>query len=104
MAVDGAADFSSLGLCPQLLRAVKKAGFEKPTAVQAAAIPAALQERHLVAQAATGTGKTLAYLLPLLNKVLNGSKGRVGWQAVVLVPTRELCQQVAPLPSNTKTV
>jgi ATP-dependent RNA helicase DDX56/DBP9 len=47
-----------------------------------------------VARARTGSGKTLAYLLPALHRVLAGGKGRAGWQALVLVPTRELCEQV----------
>ena len=48
----------------------------------------------MVARARTGSGKTLAYLLPALHRVLGGGKGRAGWQALVLVPTRELCEQV----------
>lgn len=47
-----------------------------------------------MARARTGSGKTLAYLLPALHRVLTGGKGRAGWQALVLVPTRELCEQV----------
>ena len=47
-----------------------------------------------MARARTGSGKTLAYLLPALHRVLAGGKGRAGWQALVLVPTRELCEQV----------
>ncbi len=48
----------------------------------------------MVARARTGSGKTLAYLLPALQAVLTGARGRAGWQALVLVPTRELCGQV----------
>ena len=47
-----------------------------------------------MARARTGSGKTLAYLLPALHRVLSAGKGRAGWQALVLVPTRELCEQV----------
>ena len=61
---------------------------------QAEAIPRALEGRDIVARARTGSGKTLAYLLPALHRVLSASKGRAGWQALVLVPTRELCEQV----------
>ena len=48
----------------------------------------------MVARARTGSGKTLAYLLPALQAVLTSGRGRAGWQALVLVPTRELCEQV----------
>lgn len=61
---------------------------------QAEAIPRALEGRDIVARARTGSGKTLAYLLPALHRVLSAGKGRAGWQALVLVPTRELCEQV----------
>ena len=62
--------------------------------LQAEAIPRALEGRDIVARARTGSGKTLAYLLPALHRVLSAGKGRAGWQALVLVPTRELCEQV----------
>ena len=58
-----------------------------------------LEGKDIVARARTGSGKTLAYLLPALHKVLTAGRGRVGWQALVLVPTRELCEQVKPLQS-----
>ena len=54
----------------------------------------ALEGKDVVARARTGSGKTLAYLLPALQAVLTGGRGRAGWQALVLVPTRELCGQV----------
>ena len=66
---------------------------------QAEAIPRALEGRDIVARARTGSGKTLAYLLPALHRVLSAGKGRAGWQALVLVPTRELCEQVRLLSS-----
>ncbi|EFN55662.1 hypothetical protein CHLNCDRAFT_23258 [Chlorella variabilis] len=86
--------FDSTGLDPRLLRALSKRGFEKPTPVQAECIPKALEGRDIVARARTGSGKTLAYLLPALHRVLASGKGKAGWQALVLVPTRELCEQV----------
>ncbi|KAL4430654.1 hypothetical protein ABPG75_005910 [Micractinium tetrahymenae] len=86
--------FDATGLDPRLLRALSKRGFEKPTPVQAECIPKALEGRDIVARARTGSGKTLAYLLPALHRVLTSGKGRSGWQALVLVPTRELCEQV----------
>jgi hypothetical protein len=62
--------------------------------LQAECIPRALEGRDVVARARTGSGKTLAYLLPALHRVLAAGKGKAGWQALVLVPTRELCEQV----------
>lgn len=53
----------------------------------------ALEGKDIVAHARTGSGKTLAYLLPALQAILTGGKGRAGWQALVLVPSRELCEQ-----------
>lgn len=50
-----------------------------------------------MARARTGSGKTLAYLLPALHRVLSAGKGHAGWQALVLVPTRELCEQMRKL-------
>ena len=87
-------DFSSIGLDPRLLRALAKKGYGSPTLVQAECIPRALEGKDVVAQARTGSGKTMAYLLPALHRILTGQKGRAGWQALILVPTRELCEQV----------
>eukprot|EP00887_Chlorella_sp_A99_P008058 scaffold12.g8058.t1 len=84
--------FETTGLDPRLLRAMNKRGFEQPSPAEC--IPRALEGRDLVAHARTGSGKTLAYLLPALHRILTGGKGRLGWQALVLVPTRELCEQV----------
>ncbi len=87
--------FDSLGLAPALVRAVRRLGFDAPTAVQLQAIPVALQGSDLVVQAQTGSGKTVAYALPLLQRLHSGSAHtprRV--RALVLVPTRELAAQV----------
>ena len=87
--------FDSLGLAPALVRAVRLLGFDAPTAVQLQAIPVALQGSDLVVQAQTGSGKTVAYALPLLQRLHSGSARtprRV--RALVLVPTRELAAQV----------
>lgn len=86
--------FDDLGLNPCLLRAIQKRGFDQPTDVQANAIPQALEGRDVVARARTGSGKTLAYLLPIFHRILTQGKGKAGWQAMVLVPTRELAEQV----------
>ena len=90
--------FSSLGLSPALLRALERQGYENPTPVQAEAIPLALAGHDLLAGAQTGTGKTAAFALPLLERMFpNGQRdGRPGApRALILTPTRELAAQVA---------
>eukprot|EP01132_Coremiostelium_polycephalum_P000008 gene8-11_t len=77
-------------LSPMLLQTLKKLGFEQPTAIQAKSIPLALQQKDILGSAQTGTGKTLAFVLPLVNKLLN-QPGGVG---MILTPTRELAQQI----------
>ena len=62
-------DFEKLGLDPQFLQAVEQLGFEKPTPIQLAAIPALLAGRNVMGQAQTGTGKTLAFALPALSRL-----------------------------------
>ncbi|MEK8053007.1 DEAD/DEAH box helicase [Ideonella sp. DXS22W] len=90
--------FATLGLFPALVDALAQAERTDPTPIQAQAIPAVLAGRDLLAQAPTGTGKTLAYALPLLQQALKLSGGPAQRQrdpsALVLVPTRELAQQV----------
>ncbi|MDP3413946.1 MAG: DEAD/DEAH box helicase, partial [Polaromonas sp.] len=87
--------FSSLGLSPALLRAVSAKAYLSPTAIQAAAIPTVLQGRDVLASAQTGSGKTAAFALPLLQSLqqLPGEKPR-RVRLLVLVPTRELAAQV----------
>jgi ATP-dependent RNA helicase DeaD len=84
--------FADLKLKPALLKAVSELGYETPSAIQAAAIPPLLEGRDLLGQAQTGTGKTAAFALPLLQR-LDLTKRHV--QAIVLAPTRELALQVA---------
>ncbi|MGH7699045.1 MAG: DEAD/DEAH box helicase [Gemmatimonadales bacterium] len=85
--------FSSLGLIPELVRAVADEGYERPTPIQLEAIPLALAGRDLIGSAQTGTGKTAAFLLPILQRLAaNGHPPAV--RALVLVPTRELAEQV----------
>uniref|UniRef100_A0A803L6Q5 RNA helicase n=1 Tax=Chenopodium quinoa TaxID=63459 RepID=A0A803L6Q5_CHEQI len=88
--------FEELSLDPRLLRALIKKGIEKPTPIQRVAIPLILEGKDVVARAKTGSGKTFAYLLPLLQKLFSDSSpnNRLGPAALVLVPTRELCHQV----------
>ncbi|HEU0231448.1 MAG TPA: DEAD/DEAH box helicase [Burkholderiaceae bacterium] len=87
--------FDSLGLAPNLLSAIQKAGFTAPTDVQSAAIPQALQGHDLMVSAQTGSGKTAAFMLPALHRVaqMPAGKGR-GVQILVLTPTRELAMQI----------
>ncbi|MDR1118704.1 MAG: DEAD/DEAH box helicase, partial [Bifidobacteriaceae bacterium] len=84
--------FGALGLPPHLLRAVAELGFETPTEIQEAAIPALLAGRDIVGVAQTGTGKTAAFGLPLLDGIVREIKAP---QALVLAPTRELAMQDA---------
>jgi ATP-dependent RNA helicase RhlE len=92
--------FSELGLAPDLLRAVAAQGYTTPTAVQRQAIPLVLAGRDLMAGAQTGTGKTAAFVLPLLQRLADGeprynaAPGRPRVRALILAPTRELAIQV----------
>jgi superfamily II DNA/RNA helicase len=90
--------FSTLGLSEPVLRALAEAGFEQPTTVQVAAIPAILQGADLWASAKTGSGKTAAFVLPILEQ--HGARatpgtGKLPVSTLVLVPTRELALQTA---------
>lgn len=82
--------FAELGLDERLQRAIARVGFTTPTDIQAALIPIALEGRDCLGQARTGTGKTAAFTLPMLQRLKPGG----GLQALVLVPTRELASQV----------
>src|SRR3977135_895539 len=85
--------FANLGLAPELSRAVADNGYTTPTPIQAQAIPAVLEGRDVLAGAQTGTGKTAAFVLPILQK-LGKADGRAP-RALVLTPTRELAAPVA---------
>jgi ATP-dependent RNA helicase DeaD len=84
--------FEELGLCPEILKAVKHMGFEEASPIQAKAIPVMRSGQDMIGQAQTGTGKTAAFGIPLLEKIDPKNKKL---QAVVLCPTRELAIQVA---------
>jgi len=84
--------FSALGLAPELLRALEEELYESPTPIQRKAIPLALAGHDVVGSAQTGTGKTAAFLLPILQRLREGPRGVL--RALVLVPTRELAEQV----------
>ena len=90
----GASGFADLMLAPELCHALSGLGYEEPTPIQRAAIPPLLEGRDLVGQAATGTGKTAAFALPVLQRML-ADGGRAEPLALVLVPTRELAVQVS---------
>ncbi|HEX9050600.1 MAG TPA: DEAD/DEAH box helicase, partial [Anaeromyxobacter sp.] len=82
--------FADLGLSQKALQTLERAGFEHPTPIQAQAIPPALAGRDVIGTAATGTGKTAAFVLPILERLT----GKLGTRALVLAPTRELALQI----------
>ncbi len=90
-----AAGFAALGLSAPLVSAVSALGYEEPTPIQSEAIPVLLSGADMLGQAATGTGKTAAFALPLLDALSKDAKSRGKVRALVLVPTRELAMQVA---------
>ena len=90
--VSGEPLFADLSLRKEVLEAVLKSGYEKPTAIQAEIIPHMLEGRDVLAQSQTGTGKTAAFALPILSRIKIGQKKP---QVLVLAPTRELAIQVS---------
>jgi ATP-dependent RNA helicase RhlE len=91
--------FESLGLMPELLRAVREQGYETPTPIQVQAIPLVLEGRDLMGRAQTGTGKTAGFTLPMLQLLAHhatssASPARHPIRALILTPTRELAMQV----------
>jgi ATP-dependent RNA helicase RhlE len=84
--------FKALGLDPTLVQATREMGYTEPTPIQTEAIPHILQGRDLIATAQTGTGKTAAFLLPILHQLMHKPLGKT--QALVVTPTRELAQQI----------
>ena len=84
--------FTTLKLNPALVTAVRELGFARPTPIQAEAIPPALDGRDLIACAQTGSGKTAAFLLPIINRLIE--RPRRTTKALVLAPTRELAAQI----------
>jgi ATP-dependent RNA helicase RhlE len=84
--------FSGLKLHPDLLKGIRELGFTRPTPIQLAAIPPALSGRDVLACAMTGSGKTAAFLLPILHRLMEKPRGTT--RALVLTPTRELAAQV----------
>src|SRR3954471_14066319 len=89
--------FSDFGLAEPILKALASEGYEKPTPIQAQAIPYVMEGRDICGIAQTGTGKTAAFALPILNHLAKNAKPapRKGCRVLVLSPTRELAGQIA---------
>ena len=85
--------FTAFGLSPQLLKAIHELGFTRPTPIQDQAIPPALAGKDVLACAMTGSGKTAAFLLPIMQRFLTKRRGTT--RALILTPTRELAAQIA---------
>src|SRR5437763_1200943 len=84
--------FSVFGLHPDLLRGIKELGFTRPTPIQNDAIPPAMAGKDLLAAAATGSGKTAAFVLPILHRLMGKKRGTT--RALIVTPTRELAAQI----------
>jgi ATP-dependent RNA helicase RhlE len=82
--------FGGLGIAPKLLDVLSKLGFETPTSIQHKAIPAAIEGKDIIGIAQTGTGKTLAFGIPLVQQIIKAGKGK----GLIILPTRELALQV----------
>jgi ATP-dependent RNA helicase RhlE len=85
-------NFEQFNLDPRLMAGIKKAGYETATPIQEAAIPAALRGRDIIGTAMTGTGKTAAFILPILNRLLEGPRHVA--RVLIVTPTRELAEQI----------
>ena len=88
--------FDSLNLTPMLLKAIMKEGYKTPTPIQLQSIPPLLEKRDLLGVAQTGTGKTAAFSLPILNHLQKNQKKPIKGQSriLILTPTRELASQI----------
>src|SRR5215211_7528344 len=85
-------NFEQFNFDSRLMQGIKNAGYETATPIQEAAIPAALRGRDIIGTAQTGTGKTAAFVLPILNRLLDGPRGIP--RALIVTPTRELAEQI----------
>ena len=88
-------DFSSFHFHEALAESLEASGYQKPTPIQEKAIPIILEGKDIIASAQTGTGKTAAFLLPILHKLLSEEKNDTNVHALILVPTRELAIQIS---------
>ncbi|KAI9679629.1 MAG: ATP-dependent DNA/RNA helicase [Trizodia sp. TS-e1964] len=96
-AVEDECTFASFGLDSRILQGIANEKYSKPTLVQSKAIPLALEGKDIIARAKTGSGKTVAYLIPIFESILKrkaGTTSKAATQALILVPTRELSEQV----------
>jgi ATP-dependent RNA helicase RhlE len=84
--------FHDFSFNPRLVDGLDAMGFSKPTPIQVQAIPVILEKKDLIACAQTGTGKTAAYVLPILNNIVSSEKRQLN--TVIIAPTRELAQQI----------
>src|SRR3954453_15831411 len=84
--------FTTFELHPELLRGIKELGFTRPTPIQVDSIPPAMAGKDVLAAAATGSGKTAAFLLPIMHRLISKKRGTT--RALILTPTRELAAQI----------
>ena len=85
-------NFNQFSLDARLQAGIKRAGYQTPTPIQSQAIPAILAGRDLIGTAQTGTGKTAAFVLPILHRLLSGPHNQS--RALIVTPTRELAEQI----------
>jgi ATP-dependent RNA helicase RhlE len=85
-------NFTTFSFHPAVAEGIKKSGYIRPTPIQVQAIPEVLKGHDIIGLAQTGTGKTAAFVLPILNRLINSPRGRVG--ALIIAPTRELAHQI----------
>ena len=85
-------NFDAFKLDPRLMAGIRAFGYSVPTPIQVQAIPPILAGRDVLGLAQTGTGKTAAFVLPILQRLLDGPRGRV--RALIITPTRELAEQI----------
>jgi ATP-dependent RNA helicase RhlE len=85
-------EFNRFDFHPRVTTGIKTAGYSTPTPIQVQAIPPVLEGRDVMGLAQTGTGKTAAFVLPVLNRLIEGARRRV--RALVIAPTRELAEQI----------
>jgi ATP-dependent RNA helicase RhlE len=85
--------FDTFNFHPGVMAGIRRLGYTKPTPIQAQAIPPIMQGRDVIGLAQTGTGKTAAFALPILHRLINGPVGRV--RALIISPTRELAEQTS---------
>ena len=88
-------NFSTFGFDSRLMEGIEASGYEAATPVQQQVIPHILSGKDVIASAQTGTGKTAAFLLPLINKIITSEHDQHTINALVIVPTRELAIQIA---------